>query len=134
MGEAILHATYLLNRWPSLVFNWKTPYELFKRHVDLRIFGCLCYSIITVPKKDKFTPRAVKCIFLGYSPGKKKGYKLYDYNVDKFIVSKDVVFYEQVYPFRSENQKENGEITEIVPLPMVLFQYHRMVEVKLFLK
>lgn len=92
-GEAILHATYILNRWPNIVTNWKTPYELlFKKAVDydkLKTLGCLCYSTVTNPKKEKFKARAVKCIFLGYAPGN-KGYKLYDFSADRFIVSRDV--------------------------------------------
>lgn len=66
-GEAILHATYLLNRLPSSVINWKTPNEmLFKKSMDykeLKCLGCLCYSTIIKPNKDKFSPRVAKSIF-----------------------------------------------------------------------
>lgn len=68
------------------------------------------------PKKDKFTPRVVKCILLDHTP-RKKGYKLYDYNNDRIIVSRDVVFYEQIFPFRTEICEAQN--TEIMPLPIV---------------
>lgn len=100
--EAILHATYLLNRWPSIVVDWKTPFEvLYERPVDyakLKNFRCLAYATVTSPHKDKFTPRAFKCVFMGYTLGN-KGYKLFDYVTNKFIVSRDVIFHQQVYPF-----------------------------------
>lgn len=63
-GEAILHATYLVSRLPSFVLSWNTPYEiLFQRPVEycqLRWFGCLCYSTITKPHTDQFSPRALR--------------------------------------------------------------------------
>lgn len=64
----------------------------FKKPIDynnLSCFGYLCYSTITEPHKDKFSPKALKCIFVGYSPGE-KGFKLYDINSKQFIASRDI--------------------------------------------
>lgn len=56
-----------------------TPYEkLFNKvpsYDHIRIFGCLAH--MTVHNSDKFSPRAIQTIFLGYSMTQ-KGYKLYD--------------------------------------------------------
>lgn len=92
----ILHASYLLNKLPIPVLSWKTPYKLlFKKIVnydDLKCFGCLCYSTNVKPVKDKFSPRALKCVLVEYSPGQ-KGYKLYCIASKTIITAMDVVFY-----------------------------------------
>lgn len=71
----MLHATYLLNRLPSTVIEWETPYEsLFKRkasYSEIKFFGCLCFSTNPKPHKNKFAPKSSKCVFMGFSPTKK---------------------------------------------------------------
>ena len=54
-GHAILMATSIINRLPSSF----SDYSLFW------VFDCLCYATNTSPHKDRFAPRAIKCIFLG---------------------------------------------------------------------
>ncbi|XP_075111723.1 uncharacterized protein LOC142181931 [Nicotiana tabacum] len=64
----------------------------------LRIFGCLGY-LSEVMKTDKFSPRAIPTVFLGYSIVQ-KGYKMYTLASKEFIMSRDVVFKEDVYSFK----------------------------------
>lgn len=119
--EAILHATFLMNKLPLSILNWKTPYLLlFNKEVnynDLTCFGSLCYSTNVKQKGDKFTLRASKCIFLGFSP-RQKGYKLYDLDKREVIVTRNVVFYEESYPFKYEPARQNVNTNE-APLPIV---------------
>ncbi|GKC80997.1 retrovirus-related pol polyprotein from transposon TNT 1-94 [Tanacetum coccineum] len=70
-AEATVTAAYLINRSPSTALEKKTPMKL--------------------------KPRAIKCIFLGYSEGV-KGYRLWrlDDVKPKIIISKDVVFNESL--------------------------------------
>lgn len=62
-----------------------TPVDYFSFH----IFGCSAYAYVN---EGKLEPRSKKCIFLGYASGV-KGYRLWCTN-PKFIVSRDVIFYE----------------------------------------
>lgn len=73
---SLLMATFIINRLPTPVFQWLTPFEkLFGHKPDytlIRTFGSLCYIANTKPHKTKFESRAHKCIFLGYNPGQKR--------------------------------------------------------------
>lgn len=101
-GECVLTTTHIINRIPSKAINNKTPYEiLFKQkpnYDEMRIFGCLAYYRNTETKGDKFEERGSLGLFLGYPPGT-KGYKIYDMKCNKMIVSRDVKFTENVFPY-----------------------------------
>nr|GMD71467.1 Integrase, catalytic core [Ipomoea batatas] len=66
----------------------------------LRVIGCLAYA--HRHDNDKFQARSRPCIFVGY-PGGQKGYKLYDITNQKFLVSRDVVFLEDIFPCRNQS-------------------------------
>ncbi|KAJ8647724.1 hypothetical protein MRB53_000747 [Persea americana] len=57
---------------------------------------------------DKFASRSRKCVFVGYPFGK-KGWSLFDLEKMEFFVSRDVKFYENVFPYL------NAEATTITP-------------------
>ncbi|KAJ0599026.1 putative RNA-directed DNA polymerase [Helianthus annuus] len=101
-SDYVLTAIYLINRLPSYVLNGKSPFEMmfeFKPSLShLRNFGCLCFSTI-LHDSNKFSYNAEKCVFLGYSSFK-KGYKLWSLDSKKVFFSRDVKFYESVYPFK----------------------------------
>jgi len=103
-GECLLITTYLINRLPSKVLKGQTPYSiLFNKLLAyklLKTFGCLCYVSTLSSGRNKFKPRAKACVFLGYPLGQ-KGYKVLELDIRKILVSRDVVFREDKYPFAS---------------------------------
>ena len=77
--------------------------------LPLRVFGCV--SFVHIPKHswDKLDPRALRCVFLGYSTTQ-KGYKCYHLPTRKFYVSIDVTFVESTPFFGSSPVGHQGEI------------------------
>ncbi|GJZ58699.1 putative RNA-directed DNA polymerase [Tanacetum coccineum] len=110
--ECILTATCLINRLPSSVLSGKSPYEMIYKKcpslAHLRVFGCLCFATL-VNSSDKFGSRSEKCVLIGYS-SVKKGYRLYSLDKHQFIFSRDVKFFENIFPFKdSEKIKDATE-------------------------
>ena len=116
-GESVLAAAHLINRTPSPLLNNKSPFDVlfgFSPAYDaIRTFGCLCFAYNHKTKGDKFASRSRKCVFVGYPFGK-KGWKLYDLDSKEFFVSRDVKFFEDVYPFLSP-EDVNIDPTTLVP-------------------
>lgn len=108
-GHAILMATYIINILPTPILEWKTPYKCLHNkdpsYSSLKTFGCLCFATNVKPHKTKFAPRVIRCCFIGYNPCQ-KAYKLYDLEDKKVIMSRDVVFYESIFPFIDSNNPE----------------------------
>lgn len=102
-GDCVLTATHLINILPTPVLNYRSPYEvLLQKQPDystLRNFGCLCYISNLYDPQDKFGPKSIKCVFLGY-PFNKKGYRVMCLQTRKCYVSRDVNFVEDHYPFQ----------------------------------
>ena len=117
-GEAVLTAAYLINRMPSKILNFQTPINVFKEcfpstrvltDLTLKIFGCTTF-VHEHKNVGKLEPRAIKCVFVGYSPTQ-KGYKCFDPKNKKMFVTMDVTFFENK-PFFDDTHLQGGEINE----------------------
>lgn len=89
-AEAVSTAAYIVNRSPhsrlqNSVWSGTTVYYSF-----LKVFGCTAYAHIN---DVKLAPRAVKCIFIGYS-SESKSYRLWNLESKKVLLSRDVTFNE----------------------------------------
>ncbi|GKB90579.1 ribonuclease H-like domain-containing protein [Tanacetum coccineum] len=104
--ECILTATYLINRLPSSVLNGKSPYEMIYKKCHslshLRVFGCLCFATL-INSSDKFGSRSEKCVLIRYY-SVNKGYRLYSLDKHQFIFSRDVKFFENIFPFKDSDK------------------------------
>ncbi|GKA69544.1 ribonuclease H-like domain-containing protein, partial [Tanacetum coccineum] len=104
----IMELSLLINMLasPSYVLNGKSPYEMIYRKCPslshLRVFGCLCFATL-VNSSDKFGSRSEKCVLIGYS-SVKKGYRLYSLDKHQFIFSRDVKFFENIFPFKDPDK------------------------------
>ena len=118
-GDCILTAAYLINRLPTPFLQHKSPYEVLFNKISSyshpRTFGCLCFATDVTPYKHKFTPRARKSVFLGYSFNI-KGYKLFDFQSHSTFISRDVIFHENVFPFASHTSLSSSDL---IPLPSI---------------
>jgi transposase InsO family protein len=98
-GEAVRHSVYLLNCLSTKAMGNCTPYEAWKGrkpHLGhLRVFGCTANVRNAAPHLKKLDVRSHKMIYLGVEIGC-KAHRLYDPKHNKIVVSKDVIFEENV--------------------------------------
>lgn len=94
-GEAVRHATYLINMIATRSLEAQTPYELFKgvkpNLEHLHVFGCISYARTEAVGRKKLDDRSRILIHLGTEPGS-KAYRLMDPINRRIVVSRDVVF------------------------------------------
>ena len=99
--ESFRIVVFLHNRLPSPVSQGKYLLQLLFNHVldykALRIFGCARYPNTRPYNSHKLVVRSIQCTFLGYSLTH-KSYKCLD-SFDRIFISKDVIFYEDLFPF-----------------------------------
>ncbi|KAL5715327.1 hypothetical protein ACHQM5_017160 [Ranunculus cassubicifolius] len=102
--EAFSSAVWLINRLPSRVLDMNSPYEkLYGRvpnYASLRVFGCRCFPYLRDYAKNKFDPRSLPCVFLGYSD-QYKGYRCLHPSTGRVYTSRHVVFDESMFPFQN---------------------------------
>ncbi|KAJ4700914.1 Retrovirus-related Pol polyprotein from transposon TNT 1-94 [Melia azedarach] len=132
-GEAILTATYLINRLPSRVLKFQTPVTVLKatypniriiNSLPPKVFGCSVFVYIHNQGQSKLDPRAIKCLFLGYS-STRKGYRCYSLVTRKFYTSMNVKFFEQI-PYYSKTSLEGESPSQgqaqfwesVIPIPI----------------
>lgn len=121
-GDAILTGAYLINCMPLRTLNFRCPIELIQGNTSYiippKIFGCVCF--VHKHTRGKLNPRALKCVFVGYS-SIKKGYKCYHPPTREFDVSMDVTFREAEAYFpalSSPLQGENDHVEEVTSSSM----------------
>ncbi|GJX23326.1 retrovirus-related pol polyprotein from transposon TNT 1-94 [Tanacetum coccineum] len=99
-GEAILTATYLLNKIPRKEKE-ETPYKLWMERKPsyqyLRVWGCLAKVVALTPKAQKIGPKSVDCIFIGY-----------------VIESRNASFFENIFPCLSKETRSSSRLDEEV--------------------
>ena len=110
-GEALTTAAYLINRVPSSSIDFQTPFQALSKMVvsptipnlPPHVFGCVVFVHLYQHQRNKLTPRALRCIFLGYAMNQ-KGYRYYHPLTKRMFITVDVVFHEDTMYFSSESE------------------------------
>lgn len=117
-------AAHLINRLPVSLLNNQTPFSILHNHPPsyshLRVLGYLAFASKPLRITDKFTPRGVRCLFIGY-PATQKGYKLYNLVSHKTFVSRDVRFREHSMPYKLF-ATPSAPVPNSLPSPSILIQ------------
>ncbi|KAM1823768.1 hypothetical protein FF1_025765 [Malus domestica] len=97
-AEAVACAVYLSNRSPTRSVWGKTPQETWSGRKPgishLRVFGSIAHVHVPDERRAKLDDKSEKFIFIGYDSNS-KGYKLYNPNNGKTVISRDVTFDEE---------------------------------------
>lgn len=124
LGDCIATTTFVINITPSFVLKCKSPFEFLydklPTYSEFSVFGCLCY-ISTVPQqRNKFTPKDIPRVFLGYPAGY-KSYKAYDLVSNTFHISRDTIFHEDTFPFHAIYDNNTRDVpfhNVVIPNPV----------------
>ncbi|KAK8956599.1 hypothetical protein KSP39_PZI000178 [Platanthera zijinensis] len=122
---AVSTACFLINRLPSSILNYATPFSILFPSTPAfplppRVFGTLCYVHRLGPSLDKLDPRATKHIFVGYSRTQ-KGYVCYSPTTRKISVSADITFREDqpFFPAPSTEHLPPTPSPSSIPRPVI---------------
>jgi histone deacetylase 1/2 len=125
--DAFQSACFLINRLPSRTINNETPiFRLLGSQPDykiLRVFGSACWPNLRAYNSKKLSFRSKQCVFIGYSPNH-KGYKCLDRETGRVYISRDVVFDENQFPFKTipdQNQNTASADPQPISLPTVCY-------------
>lgn len=106
-ADGVHTAVYLINRMPTTVLQNQSPMQKLlgtkPQYDTLRVFGCTCYVLLPRSEYSKIDAKSAKCIFLGYSDTQ-KGYRCYDWDAKRMRISRNVLFFEDSFYFRSTTE------------------------------
>ncbi|XP_077222215.1 uncharacterized protein LOC143856063 [Tasmannia lanceolata] len=117
------HSCFLANLLPSSLLSNRSPFSVLHPSGDPfpllpKVFGCVCFVQDLTPGLDKLAPRAIKCVFLGYSRTQ-KGYRCYSPQLRRKFISADVSFFEDTpyFPASSSLPVSPPPLPLPVPIP-----------------
>ncbi|KAG7578201.1 Integrase catalytic core [Arabidopsis thaliana x Arabidopsis arenosa] len=127
--ESFFTANYIINLLPSSVLKNLSPHEalfgLKPDYTSLRVFGSACYPCLRPLAQNKFDPRSLQCVFLGYN-NQYKGYRCFYPPTGKVYISRNVIFNESELPFKEKYQSLVPNYS--TPL-LQAWQHHKAVEI-----
>ena len=117
-GHTLTFATYLINRVPSSTIDFQTPSQALIEaivapvgpNLPPHVFGCVAFVHLHKSQRNKLTPRALRCVFLGYA-AYQKGYRCYHPPSKQMFVTMDVVFHEDsiIFPLSLNLKGSTGK-------------------------
>ncbi|KAK9720683.1 hypothetical protein QE152_g21962 [Popillia japonica] len=67
----------------------------------MRVFGCCAWALNNIDCNEK-------CVFIGY-PENTKAYRLWHIKEKKIVITRDVIFQEDYFPFKDDETKDKFE-------------------------
>ncbi|MCH81484.1 retrovirus-related Pol polyprotein from transposon TNT 1-94 [Trifolium medium] len=111
-AHAVGHAVHIINRLPTPFLSNKSPFQiLFNQLPDistLKVFGSLAYAATLQSHRQKLDSRSRKCVTLGFQAGV-KGHILFDLKSKEIFLSRDVVFFEYIFPYASSTNNSGNQ-------------------------
>lgn len=102
-NEAVRVAAYILNRSPISERD-KTASEIWHQKrpnvSNIKVFGCVAFIHIPNELRSKMDDKAEKCVLVVYT---NTGYRLWNIEKKKIVVSRNVVFNEKKYYFKPKS-------------------------------
>jgi hypothetical protein len=111
---------YLINRGPSISLDGVIIEESWigkkVNYSFLKTFGCEAFVHIDKENRTKLEAKSKKCTFIGYGVND-FGYCLWDYENQKIIRSRDVIFnYKFMYKDQLQGKKQEKEKPKYIVL------------------
>lgn len=130
-GEALNSTAYLINQMPSSSIDFRTPFQALSDAVVApivpnlppHIFGCAAFVHLHKHQCNKLTPRALRCVYLGYATHQ-KGYRCYHPPTRRMFITMDVVFRKDSMYFSSEPELQGEYQKEIQTLDYDVLNYN----------
>uniref|UniRef100_A0A2N9GCL0 Integrase catalytic domain-containing protein n=1 Tax=Fagus sylvatica TaxID=28930 RepID=A0A2N9GCL0_FAGSY len=107
--DAFSTAAYIINRLPTPLLRGKSPFELLygssPNYENFHPFGCRVYPCLCNYMTNKFSPRSIPCIFMGYSSSH-KGFRCLDPTTSRIYITRHAQFDEHHFPFHHTSQAQ----------------------------
>ena len=102
-------AAYIINRLPAPLLGGKSPFELpygsSPNYENFDPFGCRVFLCLRDYMPNKFPPRSIPCIFLGYSFSY-KGFRCLNPTISRLCITRHAQFDETHFPFLTISQAQ----------------------------
>lgn len=109
-AHALSHDVHIINRLPTkLLKNYSPYFNLFNTHPNyssMKVFDCLDFACSSKRNRTKLDFRSRKCIYLGIEIGV-KGSILQDIHNKNLFISRDIIFFEFIFPYTKISQSPN---------------------------
>lgn len=104
--EAFFTAAFLSNLLPTsvidkMISSFKILHGKPLVYTTLRAFGCACYPYLRPYTENKFDPKSLSCVFVGYNE-RYKGYRCYHPPTGRVFISRHVLFDEESLPYKDK--------------------------------
>jgi len=105
--DAFSTAAYIINRLPAPLLEGKSPFELLygspPNYENFHPFGCRVYLCLRDYMPNKFSPRSIPCIFMGYITSY-KGFRCLDPSTSRIYITRHAQFDENYFPSLDTSQ------------------------------